>query len=109
MDAPWAKELSEKYYSQTLTMFVLHGNVRDLVPLRSENKTEFMPLHRFLRCGLFSSRDLVLTYDRGSGVAFAEPAMQQDFRRAIEGYDQFHAPVMRRHCRAIRWRAHLAR
>ena len=33
---------------------------------------------------------LVLTYDRGSGVSFAEPAMQQDFRRAIEGYDQFH-------------------
>ena len=26
----WARELSEKYYSRTLTMFVLHGNVRDL-------------------------------------------------------------------------------
>jgi AAA+ superfamily predicted ATPase len=86
----WARELSEKYYSQTLTMFVLHGNVRDLVPLRCGDKTEFVPLHGFLRRGLFAGRDLVLTYDRGSGVSFAEPAMQQDFRRAIEGYDQFH-------------------
>src|SRR5205085_2018214 len=72
------------------TMFVLHGNVRDLVPLRCGDHTEFLPLHGFLRRGLFAGRDLVLTYDRGSGVAFAEPAMQQDFRRAIEGYDQFH-------------------
>jgi len=86
----WARELSEKYYSQTLTMFALHGNVRDLVPLRTGEQTQFLPLHRFLRQGLFPNRDLMLTYDRGSGVVFAEPDMQQDFRRAIEGYDRFH-------------------
>ena len=30
----WARELSEKYYSRTIAMFVLHGNVRDAAPLR---------------------------------------------------------------------------
>ena len=28
----------------------------------------------------------MLTYDRGNGVAFAEPEMQRDFRSAIEGW-----------------------
>src|ERR1041385_884657 len=86
----WARELSEKYYSRTLTMFVLHGNVRDLVALRREEATEFCALHKFLRSGLFGRRDLVITYDRGGGLSFAEPGMQEDFRRALSGYDQFH-------------------
>src|SRR5579863_6833383 len=30
----WARELSEKYYSGVTSMFVLHGNVRDLAPWR---------------------------------------------------------------------------
>src|SRR4051794_27026272 len=86
----WARELSEKYYSRTLTMFVLHGNVRDLVPFRHEATTEFCSLHRFLRSGLFGKRDIVVTYDRGGGLSFAEPRMQEDFRQAISGYDSFH-------------------
>ena len=32
----WARELSEKYYSRSFALFVLYGNVRDLVPLRSQ-------------------------------------------------------------------------
>jgi AAA+ superfamily predicted ATPase len=86
----WARELSEKYYGQTLAMFVLHGNVRDLAGLRQSDSAQFLPLNKFLRIGLFPNRDIMVTYDRGSGLTFAEPEMQQDFRRAIEGYDQFH-------------------
>src|SRR5882724_5354708 len=86
----WARELSEKYYSRTLSMFVIHGNVRDIVPLRREGKTEFVSLHRFLREALFGRRDLVLTYDRGGGISFAHPDMQADFRNALSGYDSFH-------------------
>src|SRR5260370_14521107 len=86
----WARELSEKYYSRTLSMFALHGNVRDIVPLRCDGKTEFVSLHRFLREALFGRRDLVLTYDRGGGISFANPDMQADFRQALAGYDSFH-------------------
>jgi AAA+ superfamily predicted ATPase len=86
----WARELSEKYYSRTLSMFVLHGNVRDLVPLRRSVKTDFLSLHEFLREALFGRRDLVLTYDRGGGITFSNPDMQADFRRALAGYDTFH-------------------
>ena len=87
----WARELSEKYYSRTLSMFALHGNVRDLVPLRRGDKTEFVSLQNFLREALFGQRDVVLTYDRGGGISFARPDMQGDFRNALAGYDTFHS------------------
>jgi AAA+ superfamily predicted ATPase len=86
----WARELSEKYYSRTLSMFVLHGNVRDLAPVRRDGKLEFVSLHEFLREDLFGTRDLVLTYDRGGGISFANTEMQADFRLALSGYDSFH-------------------
>jgi AAA+ superfamily predicted ATPase len=86
----WARELSEKYYSRTLAMFVLYGNVRDYVPLKRGSSTEFLPLLRFLNEGLFGHRDLVLIYDRGGGLTFANSDMQADFRRALEGYDSYH-------------------
>src|SRR6185503_10200635 len=86
----WARELSEKYYSRTLSMFAIHGNVRDIVPLRRPGGVEFPSLHQFLREALFGRRDLVLTYDRGGGITFANPDMQADFRKALSGYDSFH-------------------
>jgi hypothetical protein len=85
----WARELSEKYYSRSFALFVLYGNVRDLVPLRRQNATDFVPLDEFLFGALFGQRDLVLHYDRG-GLSFGSPESQGDFRRALEGYDSFH-------------------
>jgi SpoVK/Ycf46/Vps4 family AAA+-type ATPase len=87
---PWAHELSEKYYSRTIALFVLYGNVRDFVPLRRGGSTEFLSLPRFLDEALFGQRDLVVTYDRGGGLSFARPEMQADFNRALAGYDSFH-------------------
>jgi AAA+ superfamily predicted ATPase len=86
---PWARELSEKYYSRSFALFVLYGNVRDLVPLRSQDDTGFVSLDEFISQALFGQRDLVLHYDRG-GLSFGTPATQSDFRRALEGYDSFH-------------------
>ena len=86
----WARELSEKYYSRSFAVFVLYGNVRDLVPLRmQEGATSFVSLEDFLSRALFGQRDLILHYDRG-GLSFGTPATQADFRRALEGYDSFH-------------------
>jgi len=86
----WAQTLSEKYYSRTLSMFVLYGNVRDLVPLDRGGTIEHVPLLTFLTEALFGRRDLVLTYDRGGGLSFANADMQADFRNALSGYDSFH-------------------
>ncbi|MBM3736811.1 MAG: ATP-binding protein [Acidobacteria bacterium] len=86
----WARELTEKYYSRTLAMFVLSGNVHDLQPVIRAGRTEYLPLHRFLEQELFSKRDIVIRYDRGGGLTFAHPDMHADFRRNLEGYDSFH-------------------
>jgi len=86
----WARTLSEKYYSRTISMFVLHGNVRDLAPLKRGATTEHLPLLRFLQEALFGQRDVSLIYDRGGGLTTAHPSMQEDFRRALAGYDSFH-------------------
>src|SRR5438093_1016040 len=85
----WARELSEKYYSRSFAVFVLYGNVRDLVPLRKPDGVDFVALDEFLSGALFGQRDLMLHYDRG-GLSFGSPDSQSDFRRALEGYDSYH-------------------
>lgn len=86
----WAQQLSEKYYSRTFALFVLHGNVRDLVPWKTTGGTKFLTLGAFLDQALFGGRDLHFTYDRGGGIRAAAPAAQADFRSALVGYDSFH-------------------
>jgi len=86
----WAADLSEKYYSGVTSMFVLHGNVRDLAARKRGDCAEFVPLGQFLREALFGARDLVLFYDRGGGLSFSTPEMKADFERALAGYDSFH-------------------
>ena len=64
--------------------------MRDQVAWKHGETTEFLPLHLFLQKALFGQRDLILTYDRGGGLSFAQPDMQADFQRALTGYDSFH-------------------
>ena len=46
----WANELSEKYYSGVTSMFVLHGNVRDLALARQRVRSALpIPPRRPLR------------------------------------------------------------
>jgi AAA+ superfamily predicted ATPase len=85
----WARELSEKYYSRSYSLFVLYGNVRDLIHFRQPGGTEFLSLDQFLSGALFGQRDIILHYDRG-GLSFGGANSQSDFRRALEGYDSFH-------------------
>lgn len=86
----WARNLSQKYKSRTISMFVLYGNVHDLIPWRRGDKTEFVSLQRYLNEALFGKRDVALNYDRGGGLTFAKPEMQKDFGNALAGYDSFH-------------------
>ncbi len=88
---PWARSLAERYLSGTLSTFILHGAVRDLAPAEDEKGgRRFVDLKTFLSEELFGSRDLVLFYDRSSGVKMATPEMQKDFAMGLTGYDSFH-------------------
>ena len=84
----WAKEYARKYFTKTLTQFILYGNVRDLVPTEdTDGNRIYVSLHQFLVEELFAARDIVLFYDRSSGIHFADKESQKDFNRALSGYD----------------------
>ena len=40
---PWARQLIEQYRGGTINLFLVHGSVYDLVPLREEAGTKFVP------------------------------------------------------------------
>lgn len=84
----WAQKLAQKYYTRTVSTFLLYGAVRDLQPLGGQgNATTFGPLKVFLADELFGGRDHVIFYDRSSGIRAAAPETQADFQRAMQGYD----------------------
>ena len=84
----WAKEFARKYFTKTVTQFLLYGNVRDLVPSESKDgEKSFVSLQKFLVQELFAARDIILFYDRSSGIHFADKESQKDFNRALSGYD----------------------
>jgi AAA+ superfamily predicted ATPase len=68
---PWALSLAELYFSGTTSVFVLHGNTYDLVPLTDVDAADqgvYGGLIDFLSEQLFANWDLILHYDLGRGL-----------------------------------------
>jgi len=82
----WAKDLARKYLGKTLNQFILHGNIHDFVKLE-EDETRFVRLKSFLSDDFFGARDIVIFYDRASGIWFRDQESQTDFNRALAGRD----------------------
>ncbi|MBL8956811.1 MAG: ATP-binding protein [Myxococcaceae bacterium] len=84
----WAQTLAKKYYTRTVSTFLVYGAVRDLQPIsKDDDSVEFGPLKMFLQAELFGGRDHVIFYDRSSGIRAAVPESQQDLQRGLQGYD----------------------
>jgi SpoVK/Ycf46/Vps4 family AAA+-type ATPase len=84
----WAQELARRYFTKTIAAFILHGNIRDVVPTEGPDGTRIYPsLRTFLTDDLFASRDVVVLYDRSAGIHFADRSSQADFNRALSGHD----------------------
>jgi len=67
----WAERLGDAYLSGTSCMFLLHGNVRDLVAIAApgENVTAgWGTVPDFLAREMFGRWDIVLAYDVGKGL-----------------------------------------
>ena len=69
----WAERLGDAYLSGTSCMFLLHGNVRDVVPLAAPGAADataemWGTVPEFLSRELFGQWDIVLTYDVGKGL-----------------------------------------
>jgi hypothetical protein len=92
----WARELSDIYLSGASSVFVVHGNIHDLVPFAAlpGEPLQFCSLEDFLTSQLFGKRDIVVRYDRGSGLTFLDAQrpergreMRQDFDRTLQAID----------------------
>jgi SpoVK/Ycf46/Vps4 family AAA+-type ATPase len=84
----WARKLAERYYTKTVSTFLVHGSVRDLQPVTQEDGSRgFGTLKAFLSEELFGARDHVVFYDRSSGIRAATSDTQNDLSRAMAGYD----------------------
>src|SRR5262249_19056894 len=64
----WARELADLYFSGTTCLFLLHGNVHDLIRCPAGDQDAYCTLAEFLATQVFGAWDLVLHYDLARGL-----------------------------------------
>ncbi len=87
-DAPvlpgWATELRNRYLAGEASMFLLHGNARDLHPWQGpDGKLEYLGLRAFLERFLSRSKDIVVYYNVSEGIEFPDKSMRVRFRTVV--------------------------
>jgi SpoVK/Ycf46/Vps4 family AAA+-type ATPase len=76
----WAQELSYKYCSKTTNLYLVHGNIRDFLPNKMiEGDFIFVRIQEFISEVLFGNQDIIVYYDRSSGVTFCTDEMKEDY------------------------------
>jgi AAA+ superfamily predicted ATPase len=76
----WAKQMADLYFSGTTCLFLLHGNVHDLMRVSTGSGEGWCNLPEFLATQLFGNWEAVLHYDLGRGLrpmAGSDPARLQ--------------------------------
>jgi transitional endoplasmic reticulum ATPase len=79
----WAQELKDRYLSGEASMFMLHGNVRDLVPWEDGEQARYLSIRSFLERFLGRSKDIVVYYNCSEGFEFPDRAHRGRFLRAV--------------------------
>src|SRR5262249_41440609 len=75
----WSRTLAELYFSGTTCLFVIHGNVHDLIRCPSRDGGDgYCNLPEFLATQVFGSWDVVVQYDLARGL---RPAAGADSQR----------------------------
>jgi len=81
----WAQELRTRYISGQASMFLVHGNVRDMQALPDEDGTvHWYDMRGFLERFLGRTRDIVVYYNLSQGLCFPDRTHEQRFQRAID-------------------------
>ena len=80
----WASDLRDRYLSGEASLFLIHGNVRDLHAWQTEEGTEFVSLGAFLERFLGRTRDLLVHYDVSQGLRFPDKAQARAFEAVVD-------------------------
>lgn len=86
---PWAEEIRRVFRGGTVSQFVLHGNVHDLVRLDEPGeKVQYLSLKRFIDEVLFAPFEAVVHYDRANGITIGRGAAPiRDFLRSFDQWN----------------------
>lgn len=78
----WAEDLRRRYLSGEATLFLIHGNVHDLV--RSpDDANQYLPLRDFLSRFLARSKEVVAFFNQSEGLKFPDSRSQDLFVRTL--------------------------
>ncbi len=81
----WAQELSYKYCSKTANLYIINGNIRDFLPNKMyEGEFVFVRVQEFISEVLFGNKDIIIFYDRSSGINFCSQDMQKDYLKTMK-------------------------
>jgi ATP-dependent 26S proteasome regulatory subunit len=81
----WAKELADAYFSSTSAVFLLHGNVHDLIETRDvEGKIAYCGITDFLATQLFGKWDVVVSHDMSRGLRPQAGANAERLRQMMQ-------------------------
>ena len=81
----WVHELRDRYLAGEASLFLLHGNVRDLVPWAdAAGRPMWLDMRTFLERFLGRTRDVVAAYDVSQGLTFPDRDHEKLFRAAID-------------------------
>ncbi|MDR2661993.1 MAG: AAA family ATPase [Treponema sp.] len=80
----WAQEFAYKYGSKTANLYILHGNIRDFLPHQSNaGEFTFTRIQDYIAEYIFGNRNIIVFYDRSSGVVFLNEEMALDYQRCM--------------------------
>ena len=83
----WAQELSYKYCSKTVNMYLVHGNIRDFLPhSMNEGEFSFKKIQEYISEVLFGNENIVVYYDRSSGVSFCTLEMEKEYLATMKHF-----------------------
>lgn len=80
----WANDLRERYLAGESSMFLVHGNVRDMYPWEdSSGAVTYVTLREFMERFLTRAKELVAYYNVSEGIEFPVEGMRARFLDAI--------------------------
>ena len=81
----WATDLRNRYMAGEASLFLLHGNVRDLHAwVEEDGSVSYGDLRTFLERFLDRTRDVIAYYNVSQGLQFTKPAHKHLFRSIVD-------------------------
>ncbi len=91
----WVQAIKRKYISQNVSQFIVHGNINEIIEVKENDVPKYMKVRDFLNEEMFRYNDIVVYYDRASGIRFKDDRimggkgkMREDFVSTLRMFDE---------------------